>query len=512
MRAGVELFSRLLEFGTVCRSKQAVVTDAGKVVWQDVLQETLQECLPRHASRLDLSAFSVAILKGYGLLVAVDDLVVFDGGLVGIPGEVFEAVQAVVLGLAVDAPVHFPDLCGDGAEQRRIASFECLVEFGPIDFRKRLVRQEVVRVFGRLPRSVGSQSASGDHKVHVRVVIELPGPGVQQGNESGQSAQVLGVGGELEQGRLGAGKEQVVAELLVGAEDLAQLPGHGEGHHEIWARQQFFDLTAQPLVGFIAAAAGAGAVIAGVVGQVLFAAIGALILLGPVGVGAAMHDRRDGLEVGWGHGRSMALEVGGSKPAENLRQHAPARIRAPAARAWVGLGVHARNPLELGHHRLDAFEVLRTGHVGEMCVEGGGLRRGVAQQRLNLTQVHSGLQQVRGVGVTQRVHRDALVDPGRFDRQGQRPLQRPAADRLDRLPALGAPAARSREEQFPVAVRAPVVTHAGEQVRRQGNVARLAPLGLTQMQFAAFLVDTLGAQAQRFTQAQAASIDQLQAA
>ena len=53
---------------------------------------------------------------------------------------------------------------------------------------------------GSLPQAIGSDPATGDEKVDVGMVLELAGPGVQDGGDSRSSAEPLGIGADIDQG------------------------------------------------------------------------------------------------------------------------------------------------------------------------------------------------------------------------------------------------------------------------------------------------------------------------
>jgi len=60
---------------------------------------------------------------------------------------------------------------------------------------------------------------------------------------------------------------------------------------------------------------------------------------------------------------------------------------------------------------------------GEVSVDGGGLRAGVAQVFLDQSEIDAGFEQVGGVTVAERVDVGALVDAARLDRSHERALE-----------------------------------------------------------------------------------------
>lgn len=64
-----------------------------------------------------------------------------------------------------------------------------------------------------------------------------------------------------------------------------------------------------------------------------------------------------------------------------------------------------------GGERIHRGGHARPGDLGEMGIAGGGLRALVPEQRLDVAQIDTGLQQMRGEAVTQRVDRHRLGMP-----------------------------------------------------------------------------------------------------
>ena len=62
---------------------------------------------------------------------------------------------------------------------------------------------------------IGRETAGRDHAVDVRMMLEILPPGVEHTEETDLGAEMLGIGGNLQQSR-GAGVEQeVIDDLLV---------------------------------------------------------------------------------------------------------------------------------------------------------------------------------------------------------------------------------------------------------------------------------------------------------
>jgi len=118
---------------------------------------------------------------------------------------------------------------------------------------------------------LGGDPAGGHEAVHVRMVGEGPGPGVQHPEDPDQPTGIMRSGRERDE-RLGRGAQQDVLQvLLLPPDDLPQLLGHREDHVNVGHRQEFPLALCQPGCGVAAMTRGATAVAAGVVDGVCLA-------------------------------------------------------------------------------------------------------------------------------------------------------------------------------------------------------------------------------------------------
>src|SRR5260370_17505932 len=85
----------------------------------------------------------------------------------------------------------------------------------------------------RAPATVVSEAAAGDEVMDVRMIEQLPGPGVEHADHPEAGADEARVLGQLQQSSGGSAKEQVIDRLLITAHDGAQLPGPGERYEQI---------------------------------------------------------------------------------------------------------------------------------------------------------------------------------------------------------------------------------------------------------------------------------------
>ena len=120
--------------------------------------------------------------------------------------------------------------------------------------------------------AIGRQAAARRYGVHVRVVAQVAGPGMQSPHQRDPAADEPWVQSQCLSG-LGRGlQEQGIKGLLVAAGQPAEGLREGEGAQEGRDRQQHMRLAFQPLLGLVIVAPGAMPVLTRVVARMLVAA------------------------------------------------------------------------------------------------------------------------------------------------------------------------------------------------------------------------------------------------
>jgi len=220
--------------------------------------------------------------------------------------------------------------------------------------------------------------------MHVGMIRQGTGPGVQDTQDPHQPADVRRVCGELAEG-VGRGAAQDIVEILLMTPDArAHLLGHGEDHVNGGDRQEFLTPLFQPGFSLEAMTRGATPVTAGVVDVVVLTTVIALQQLPAPGLGAAVATSV--------HGAAMAGQEGLAAPVPLVRTIASQDVR----HLW-----HAQAPsrLEIGHEGGEGGVHDIQGRGGEMGRAGGGTRTLVAEQFLNDAQWHPPFQQLGRIGV-----------------------------------------------------------------------------------------------------------------
>lgn len=232
----------------VAGCEQSEVADFGEALGQDMQQEAANEF--ERGQGLGVAVLGV---EGDGIIIYGDEALVGDTDPVGIATEVFEdGAWAVERLFAIDDPIGIVQLVHERGEALRgIEPRAAAGEFEPplmarsLEGKEKLAaeepaedphREEETGLGGDPCFAVRGKSAGGDDNVEMGMEVELAGPGVQHGSEAEQTAQVLWVGSELEQGFRGRLEENVIDDLGIAQGQRPQLGREREDRVEISCR------------------------------------------------------------------------------------------------------------------------------------------------------------------------------------------------------------------------------------------------------------------------------------
>jgi len=294
------------------------VADFHNAMWQDMLEEPAEK---RHDVELGGAAACTAHFpggKGDGAVREAHETVGRDGDLEDIRGEGGASGVAVVLRLTVDMPGDGPDLGIDVLQQASLAHL-CFEERTG-DGGERFNRNQEVGAGGVPGGAVRGEAPAGHKVMDVRVVLELPPPGMQDTSEP----QEIGpdealIFGELFQGHGRCLKHSLVRKTLMRADQGPQGRRDSEGQEKVRPRELLGQVVLEPLLGCMLLTLGAGAVATGMLDAVLARAVLTRIEAVAVRAALALWDGADDLTVCGGE-RRIALQVLWGKSREDLTQ------------------------------------------------------------------------------------------------------------------------------------------------------------------------------------------------
>ena len=243
---------------------QPIVPDLVEASGPHVRQKAADTLLGREGHGVPPMGPGVHIAKADLALVDGEHAGVGQGDAMDLSAQVVEHVfRALHSRLTIDDPVGGPDRLG------KVQIGALLVYQGTEPtaehFREGPDRHEV-RLASRPPLVVVSRDPTGWHQtVHVWMVGEGPGPGVQHTQNPDQAPHVMRVRGTREERLSRRSDQDVVSVVLVLADELPQLLGQGEDDMNVGDRQAFLTPFCQPGFGFVAVAFRTTSMAAGVV-------------------------------------------------------------------------------------------------------------------------------------------------------------------------------------------------------------------------------------------------------
>ena len=267
--------------GGVAGSKQAVVTDLHEATWEDVEQEAPNELVRREGH-------AVAALGHEANAVGLDALQALIGEThaVGVAAEVPKDLLRPAEGaLGVDDPLDAVQRVDELLKRDRIRESvrgstelqlavavrvrECRQELPAKDPGEHLYREQVAAA-GRDPLpAIDGEAATGHDAVHVRVKLELAGPGVQDGGDAEVRTEPRRIAAEREQSLSGGLKEKREDPTPIAVGERPQRGGQSEDDVEVVSGEESGEALLDPRGLAQALALGAVAVATGIVGGTL---------------------------------------------------------------------------------------------------------------------------------------------------------------------------------------------------------------------------------------------------
>eukprot|EP01035_Chromulina_nebulosa_P029149 gene29149-38607_t len=229
------------------RMHPAKVTHAVLPGRRHVLQIPPQKLRRTQRALPALLRLRVGVVKHHVLVIGGDDALVADRGACHIPREILYHGLAGACRLAVHHPGFAPRRHRHHRVRGRHARPPRRFHPGAKHRRQLFDRQQPVGVARGEPAfAVRAQSAAGHDVMHVRMMLELPAPGVQHAHQPQLRAEQARLRRDLLQRRGALREERVVQQGRVRGKSRAQLRGHRERHQKIRHRQQPFRLLLRP--------------------------------------------------------------------------------------------------------------------------------------------------------------------------------------------------------------------------------------------------------------------------
>ena len=151
--------------------------------------------------------------------------------------------------------------------------------------------------------------------------------------------------------------------------------------------------------------------------------------------------------------------------------------------------------------------MLRLAETGQMRVDRSDDRAGVAEVDLNLAQVLTLFEQMRGVGMSERVNVRVLFDAAGLERQTESALQRGALNRFSGRGRAASGMALAREQERGMPMSFPLFAQEQQRALRQRDVAVAISFARADVQEHALGIHVADLEVQAFAQTQAAGID-----
>ena len=195
---------------------------------------------------------------------------------------------------------------------------------------------------------------------------------------------------------------------------LAQFFGHGHGDVKIGARQHLGLARLEPALGLRAVTFGTAAILAGMVGEDLGAAVVATPDAAAERLGAARQYVGDGAAMRRRHRRAMGREIVAGEATKDVRD----------------LDHDGSAGSEAGPQPVEDASERDAGRLGEVGVDRGRGNLPVAEQNLHDPGVHAVLEQPRRIAVAQGVRCDPPRETGLARGLSKRAAQHLLADRM----------------------------------------------------------------------------------
>ena len=483
------------------RMKPTEEADAMETLREDVLEEAAEQFEGFQIQVSGLAGAAVAIGPTQASGGQEADATVGGGGLKDVTAEIAQGGLSGADGLNVHDPALFPDAGRQLGQCLRTLLSQGLAEESSEMVGQGNLGQEEGLAFGIPLTLIGAQAAARDEIMDVGMIDESAAPGVEEAKHPQGGTQAFRVAGQVLQSAGTGGKEKGVANFGMGTEPGTQWIGQGEGDQEVRDGQEQLGMLLEPSLGVGLTALRTVAIVAGMEGVVVSAAIGAEIERAPLLGGATGEDLAQDLTLADGHGGAVTFQVGRTPTGQDLVERQRERHARRNGRR------HGRGGLEIGHELIEALLMGGLGDAGQMGINGGSGWIGMAEVDLDLAQVFPLLQQMSGVGMAQAMDMAGLLDAALFESHAESTLDGAAVQGVEGGGSALSVATLGWEEQTGMTMGLPGLAQQFQSALGQGDVTVSVAFAASDVSEHAFGVDVADLQVDAFAQAQAAGID-----
>lgn len=167
--------------------------------------------------------------------------------------------------------------------------------------------------------------------------------------------------------------------------------------------------------------------------------------------------------------------------------------------------------LQILHEAIDEITGLELSQFGQMGINGGCFRSGMAEVLLDLSEIDAVFQKIGGIGMSQSVDGGFFMDTTLMKGSAESILNVAERHRMIGRTAMDATAAAGRKDPDGIAMELPAFAEAQEGFCRQSNAAMFSAFGRAEVNVSAGAVDIGNAQMCAFLESQSAGVNRLKA-
>lgn len=167
--------------------------------------------------------------------------------------------------------------------------------------------------------------------------------------------------------------------------------------------------------------------------------------------------------------------------------------------------------LQILHEAIDEITGLQLSHFGQMGIDGGCFRSGMAEVLLDLSEIDTVFQEVGGIGMSRCMDGGFLMDTTLMKGGAESILDIADGHRVIGRTAMDAAATAGGKDPYGISMELPAFAQSQEGFCRQGNAAMFSAFSRAEVNVSAGAVDIGNAQMCAFLESQSAGVNRLKA-